>query len=182
MMPADVRPEDVVRFWEEAGEALWFARDDGFDDRFRSQFQDAHEAAAAGGLHDWEETAEGALALLILLDQFPRNCFRDQPRAFATDAQAISVADRALARGFDREVREALRVFFYLPYGHSERLADQERALELCWALGGETYKYAELHHEIIVRFGRFPHRNAVLGRTTTLAEQAYLDGGGFKG
>ena len=182
MTETNDRPEDVVRFWTEAGEALWFARDDGFDDRFRTQFLAAHELAAAGLLGAWEETAQGALALLILLDQFPRNCFRGEARAFASDAQALSVADRALARGFDCEVEERLRTFFYLPYEHSERLADQERALDLFRPMGGEVWEYARLHHDVIIRFGRFPHRNSVLGRRMTEAEQAYLDGGGFQG
>lgn len=172
----------VVAFWSEAGYERWFRRDDAFDAAFRERFLEAHERAAAGKLTDWEEGAEGALALLILLDQFPRNCFRDTPRAFASDGQALSVADRALERGHDRAVEAALRTFFYLPYEHSERFADQERALALFRPLGGEVLKFAGLHHEIIRRFHRFPHRNAVLGRVSTPEEEAYLADGGFSG
>jgi uncharacterized protein (DUF924 family) len=143
----------------------------------------AHEAAAAGRLSAWESTAEGTLALLILLDQFPRNMFRDSARAFATGPLARSIAAGALVRGFDAQVPADMRSFFYLPFEHSEDMADQERALALYKAAGNaDNLKWAELHADIIRRFGRFPHRNAVLGRVTTAEEQAFLDGGGFAG
>jgi uncharacterized protein (DUF924 family) len=123
------------------------------------------------------------LALLLVLDQFPRNMFRGSARAFAADGAAREVADRAIARGFDQEAKSEERSFFYLPFEHSENLADQERCVALARATGdADTLEWAELHADIIRRFGRFPHRNAVLGRAATAAEQEFLDGGGFTG
>lgn len=174
--------EDVVRFWREAGPKAWFAKDKDFDDRFRARFAAAHEAAVRGELAGWEATAEGALALILLLDQFPRNCFRDTPRMFASDALAVAAADRALEAGHDLATDPELRVFFYLPYEHAEDLALQERSVELTRPLGGEWLRYAEVHRDIIERFGRFPHRNELLGRETTPEEQMFLDAGGFAG
>ena len=131
----------------------------------------------------WEETAEGALALVIVLDQFPRNMFRGDPRTYETDGVARAVADRAIKRGFDRQVPHSERQFFYLPFQHSENLADQERCVALARGYGDDEFaKYAEQHADIIRRFGRFPHRNATLGRATRPQEQAFLDGGGFAG
>jgi uncharacterized protein (DUF924 family) len=174
---------DVTAFWRAAGPSKWFRKDADFDREITAQFLATHEAAAAGCLSDWEATPEGALALLILLDQFPRNMFRDSARAFATDPLARAVAERAIARGFDARVADAERVFFYLPFEHSENLADQERSLALWRQTGsGQIDKYAQIHADIIRRFGRFPHRNALLGRATTPEEQAFLDGGGFGG
>lgn len=173
---------DVVAFWRAAGRERWFRKDAAFDDELRTRFAAEHEAAAHGALAAWAEHAEGALALLILLDQYPRNSFRGTPRMFATDAQARSVADAALARGFDAEVEPALRQFFYLPFMHSENLADQDRAVALYRPLGGEGLRYAEIHRDAVARFGRFPHRNPVLGRAMTADEQRYLDQGGFGG
>jgi uncharacterized protein (DUF924 family) len=174
---------DVVAFWSEAGPERWFEKDEAFDADVRRRFLATHEAAAAGKLAAWEETAQGALALLILLDQFPRNMFRNSARAFATDPQARAIAAAALLRGFDAEVPAQLRGFFYLPFEHSEDMADQDRALALYKAAGDRgNLKWAELHADIIRRFGRFPHRNAVLGRVTTPDEQAFLDAGGFAG
>jgi uncharacterized protein (DUF924 family) len=173
--------DDVVGFWRDAGPERWFKKDAAFDAEFRDRFLDAHFAAARRELDAWEETASGALALLILLDQFPRNCFRGTAHMFATDGLARHFADRALARGFVTEMEPGLRHFFWLPFEHSENLADQERALEVA-AQFGAALKYVELHHDIIRRFGRFPHRNAALGRQTTPEEQAFLDQGGFAG
>ena len=174
---------DVAAFWREAGAERWFKKDAAFDDEIRRRFLPAHEAAAAGKLAGWEQSAEGALALLLLLDQFPRNMFRGQPRAFAGDALARAIAAGALVRGFDSQVEPALRQFFYIPFEHSENLADQDRAIALYKAAGdAEGLKWAELHADIIRRFGRFPHRNAALGRATTREEQEFLDGGGFAG
>jgi uncharacterized protein (DUF924 family) len=176
-------PADVTAFWRAAGPKKWFAKDAAFDREIATRFLRAHEAAAAGRLSDWEATADGALALLLLLDQFPRNMFRDSARAFATDPFARAVADRALARGFDAALAPEERVFFHLPFEHSENLADQERALALSrQANGGTADRWTEIHADIIRRFGRFPHRNAVLGRATTAEEQAFLDAGGFAG
>ena len=174
---------EVVRFWQEAGPDRWFTKNDAFDTEIRERFFDTYEAAAAGKLSDWEQCAQGALALLILLDQFPRNMFRGDARAFATDPLARAVAAGGIVRGFDGQVPKELRGFFYLPFEHSEDIADQERCIAFNKAIGdAEGLKWAEIHADIIRRFGRFPHRNAVLGRTTTPEEQAFLDGGGFAG
>jgi uncharacterized protein (DUF924 family) len=175
-------PAAIVAFWREAGPDRWFKKDVAFDDEIKRRFLATHEAAAAGRLTDWEQSAEGALALLILLDQFPRNMFRSEARAFATDPFARAVTSRAILNGFDGAFPD-MRGFFYLPFEHSENLADQERGLALYKAVGDEDgLKWAVLHADIIRRFGRFPHRNAVLGRVTTPEEQAFLDGGGFAG
>jgi uncharacterized protein (DUF924 family) len=176
-------PAQVLDFWFGAGPQKWFSKDDAFDAAIRQRFLPAYEAAAAGRLSDWEATPEAALALLIVLDQFPRNMFRGSPRAYAADALALTVAKQAVARGFDRRLDLPKRDFFYLPFQHSENLADQERCVELSRQnSNAEGVKWAELHADIIRRFGRFPHRNAVLGRVTTPEEQAFLDGGGFAG
>jgi uncharacterized protein (DUF924 family) len=180
---ATIDPSDVIAFWREAGPDRWFSKDTAFDDQVRERFLALHETAASGALSAWETSAEGVLALLLLLDQFPRNMFRGQARAFATDPLARAVAAGALVRGFDAQVAPDMRSFFYLPFEHSENMADQERALMLYKAAGdAENLKWGELHADIIRRFGRFPHRNAVLGRATTPEEQAFLDQGGFAG
>jgi uncharacterized protein (DUF924 family) len=176
---------DIVSFWREAGPDKWYAKDDAFDAAISARFRAAHEAAASGLLWSWEETAEGALALLILLDQFPRNLFRGSAHAFAADAAALNVADRAIARGFDKQTDSALKQFFYLPMMHAESLTAQERCLAAFQQLGAgfeNNLKYAQVHLDIIRRFGRFPHRNVLFGRATTSEEQAFLDGGGFAG
>jgi uncharacterized protein (DUF924 family) len=175
-------PSDVLAFWREAGEDKWFAKDDAFDTAIRERFLATYEAAAAGGLAGWEATAEGALALTIVLDQFPRNMFRGTARCFAADATARAVANRALKRSYELDVPAKERGFFFLPFMHSETLADQERCVALYREAGDANLTYAIEHADIIRRFGRFPHRNAVLGRATTPDEQAFLDGGGFKG
>ncbi len=183
MSDAAPTPADIVTFWREAGPKRWFEKDTAFDDEIRNRFLAVHEAAAAGKLAGWERSAEGALALLILLDQFPRNMFRGQARAFATDPLARAITAGALVRGFDAQVPKEMRSFFYLPFEHSEDLADQERSIALYKAAGdADDLKWAELHADIIRRFGRFPHRNAGLGRATTPEEQAFLDEGGFAG
>jgi uncharacterized protein (DUF924 family) len=174
---------DIVVFWRDAGPDRWFEKDAAFDKEIVDRFLATHEAAAAGKLSDWEQTAQGSLALLILLDQFPRNMFRGDARAFATDALALAVAAGGIVRGFDAQVPATMRSFFYLPFEHSEDLADQERGIAFYKASGdADGLKWAEIHADIIRRFGRFPHRNAVLGRATTAGEQAFLDGGGFAG
>jgi len=177
------RPEDVLAFWRAAGEDKWFNKDDAFDAEIRARFLPTYEVAAAGNLGAWEETAEGALALCIVLDQFPRNMFRNSARAFMADPLARAVAERAIARGFDQGYPPAEQSFFYLPFEHSEHPDDQARCVALFRACGdADLLKWAELHAEIIRRFGRFPHRNALLGRATTPEEEAFLDGGGFAG
>lgn len=172
----------VVAFWASAGPGQWFAKDPAFDQRFREGFLAWHEAAARGELADWTASAEGALALLLLLDQFPRNAFRGTPRMYATDAQACAIAAAAIAAGHDQQVPAELRLFFYLPFGHSESLADQERAVLLTRQLGEPDLSHATRHRDIVRRFGRFPHRNPILGREMTEEERRYLDEGGFPG
>jgi len=174
---------EVVAFWRDAGAARWFARDDAFDAEFCKRFETDHFAAARGEYEAWTESAEGALALLILLDQFPRNCFRGSAHSYATDGLARHYARRAVEAGFDLEIDNGLRLFFYLPFEHSEALADQDRSMELFGGIGdAELMKYAQLHRDLIVRFGRFPHRNAALGRESTREEIDYLASGGFSG
>jgi uncharacterized protein (DUF924 family) len=182
---APVAPEralEVVEFWKQAGRDLWFAKDPEFDRRFRERFLALYEAAARGELGSWLETPDGALALCILLDQFPRNSFRGTPRMYATDALARTVADQAIRAGHDRALQHPLALFVYLPFGHSEDLADQERSVELARQLGEPHLSHAEHHRDIVRRFGRFPHRNGILGRPMRPEEQRYLDEGGFKG
>jgi len=180
-------PQDVIGFWRSAGPKKWFARNTAFDEAIRLKFEPVHHAAARGAYDGWARTAEGALALLILLDQFPRNLYRGSAHAFATDPKARTVARAALAAGHDREVAPELRPFFYLPFEHSEALADQDESVALCQGLLAETgdedtLKWAQIHRDIIARFGRFPHRNEAFGRTTTTEEQEFLDEGGFAG
>jgi uncharacterized protein (DUF924 family) len=174
---------DVLAFWRSAGDERWYKRDDAFDASVRERFLALWHKAVAGELSSWETTDDGALALVILLDQFPRNMFRGDPRAFSSDAQALEVAHRALARGADKRIEAPLLQFLYLPFMHSEDLADQSRCVDLFRTTADtENLRYAEEHADIIRRFGRFPHRNRVLGRATTPEEQAFLDGGGFSG
>jgi len=181
--PDTPTPADVLTFWRQAGRERWYEKDDAFDAEVRRRFLDLWRAAAAGELSSWEASGEGALALTIVLDQFPRNMFRGAATAFSSDAAARAVARRALARGVDARIDPELVQFLYLPFMHSEQLADQLRCVELFSKTpDGENLKYAEEHADIIRRFGRFPHRNRALGRATTPEEQAYLDGGGFSG
>jgi uncharacterized protein (DUF924 family) len=180
---ATVAPIDVLAFWRAAGPDKWFNKNPDFDAEIAARFSAAWRAAAAGQLAAWEATPEGALSLTIVLDQFSRNMFRGDERTYAADALARAVARRALDRGFDRQIPYRERQFLYLPFMHSEALADQERCLALARAYGDEEFmKYAADHADIIRRFGRFPHRNAMLDRVTTAQEQAFLDGGGFAG
>jgi uncharacterized protein (DUF924 family) len=180
MPPAEA--STLVDFWRAAGPARWFAKDADFDRRFRERFLALHEAAARGALAGWLATPEGALALLLLLDQFPRNAFRGTPRMYASDAMALDVAAAALDAGHDRAVETELQLFFYLPFGHSENMADQQRSVALNRCLGERDLSHAERHRDIVRRFGRFPHRNPILGRAMTPAEQRFLDAGGFAG
>jgi uncharacterized protein (DUF924 family) len=182
---ADVtaHPNDVVGFWLGAGPAKWFKKVIAFDEAIRLKFESTHHKAARSEYDAWAQTPDGALALLILLDQFPRNLYRSSAHAFATDTKARSIARAAIESGFDRQVNPALRNFFYLPFEHSEDLADQDYGLALCAEAGVEDdLKWAGIHRDIIARFGRFPHRNAALGRVTTSEEQEFLDEGGFGG
>ncbi len=179
----NTEPADVLAFWRAAGPKRWFAPDRDFDADMRWLFFGAYLAATRGDLSAWEDTPEGALALIILLDQFPRNSFRGLARTFASDGQALAAARRAITRGFDREIDPPLRRFFYMPMMHAEDLAAQDECLAHLKASGDEDgLRFGQMHREIIERFGRFPHRNALLGRTTTEAERAFLDAGGFAG
>ncbi len=184
MTEETVGPSDVLTFWLDAGAEKWFKKDEAFDRLMQERFAATHAEAAAGRLTDWAETPDGALALILLLDQFSRNMFRGEPQCFAQDAMARALARKSLEAGFDRQVDARLRMFFYMPFMHSEAIGDQERCVALVHGLIGATdgLKHALEHAEIIRRFGRFPHRNAILGRHTTPAEQSFLDGGGFSG
>ena len=176
-------PNDVVGFWRSVGPSKWFAASEAFDAAIRLKFEPVHHAAARGEYDAWAQDANGALALLILLDQFPRNLYRRSGHAFATDGKARAVARAAAEAGFQRQVEPELRQFFVLPFEHSEDLADQDFGLALAAELDDpDILKWARIHRDIISRFGRFPHRNPALGRTTTPAEQAFLDDGGFAG
>ena len=182
-----MQPSDVLEFWfAERARKRWFATDAAFDAEIRSRFGELAEDAARGALDRWVETADAALALVIALDQFPRNLHRGSPAAFAHDAQARRAADRAIEHGFDLASALERRTFFYLPFEHSELLADQERSIALFtrWAAehpealraqAEDQLSYAVRHHEIIQRFGRFPHRNRILDRTSTADELAFL-------
>jgi uncharacterized protein (DUF924 family) len=172
----------VVSFWRAAGRERWFRKDEAFDAEFRARFLALHERAAAGELQDWTQTPDGTLALLILLDQFPRNAFRGTARMYATDPQAARIAHAAIAAGQDGEVDPELSNFLLLPLMHSERADDQALCVAKSQGLGGDTHRYALHHQDIIRRFGRFPHRNALLGRTSTPEEEAFLAEGGFQG
>jgi uncharacterized protein (DUF924 family) len=174
---------DILHFWREAGASRWFKKSGRFDDAIRLKFEPVHHAAARGEYDAWAATADGALALLLLLDQFPRNLYRHSAHAFATDGKARAVARAAVAAGFHRQVEPELRQFFVLPFEHSEDPSDQAEAIRLVKELADpDLAKWADLHRDIIARFGRFPHRNAPLGRETTPQEQAFLDEGGFAG
>jgi len=182
-MTTTAKIDEVLSFWRAAGPEKWFAKDDAFDANIRARFLATHETAARGELAAWEDTPEGVYALMILLDQFPRNLFRGSPRAFATDAQALAIAERAIARGLDKTFAPPESRFIYMPFMHAEDLAHQERCIALCEASGDpEGVKFAVLHRDIIRDFGRFPHRNPILGRKATPQEQDFLDEGGFRG
>ena len=186
------RAQALLDFWfgppgdpeREQHRRIWFRGTPEFDDTLRQLFLADYELAAAGALAAWEDNAHGALALLLLLDQVPRNIFRNLPQTYATDAAARAAADRAIARGFDMQVPAAWRLFFYMPYHHSEGLADQRRAEVLTAPLralrdpdpdGGENRRYGMSYPDVIARFGRFPHRNAILGRQSTPEEIRFL-------
>ena len=180
-------PASVTRFWREAGPKRWYAKDDAFDGALRTRFGALHHAAAQGELADWLAAPESALAFLLLTDQIPRNIFRGSAHAFATDGLARAAARMATGRSLDQAVEPLLRQFFYMPFMHSEAIEDHRHAAPLFEAYaadadGGETLRYARMHAEIIERFGRFPHRNAVMGRSSTPEEEAFLAAGGFKG
>jgi uncharacterized protein (DUF924 family) len=182
---------EVLQFWfgEPRGprRRCWFDKDRAFDAGLRSRFLPLYETLARAQHAEWLEEAERCLARIVVLDQFPRNMFRGTPRAFATDPLALQAARQAVERGYDRGLLPVERLFVYLPFEHSEALDDQERACELCRPLAAfpqtdDAYRYALAHRDIIARFGRFPHRNAILGRASTPEELEFLKqpGSGF--
>lgn len=174
---------EVVGFWREAGvQGLWFSKDTGFDSAFRDRFIDVHMEVAARRHDGWMSTPEGALALILLTDQFPRNAFRGTGHMYATDPLARCYARQALAARQMDEVEPNLRLFVCLPFSHSEDMADQDISVRLNAELGQPWLSHAEGHRDIIRRFGRFPHRNPMLGRVTTDEEQSFLKDGGFRG
>jgi uncharacterized protein (DUF924 family) len=181
MTPA---PAEVLQFWFGRDRKAWFGKDPEFDTEIRSRFLDLYEKAFSGELRHWQSSARDCLALVLTLDQFPRNMFRGEARAFAADPIARSVADFAVGREFDKALNAVERLFLYLPFEHSESLDDQWRALALiaplaAWPETADAYPYAVRHWEIIRRFGRFPHRNAALGRASTPEEIEFLKGPG---
>jgi uncharacterized protein (DUF924 family) len=182
-------PESIYDFWfggpnrDEFGQSRkqWFVKDPNFDAEIRDRFLDTHAAAARGELQHWRDEPKHCLALIVTLDQFPRNMFRDTPQAFATDPAALETARVAIDRGHDQSVNSVERVFFYLPFEHSETLADQVRCVALVQDLvnadpsRADFLDYAKRHRDVIARFGRFPHRNKILGRDSTTAEIEFL-------
>jgi uncharacterized protein (DUF924 family) len=172
-------PQDILNFWTyELGEKRWFEGGPEIDALITQRWRETWDAAKRGDYSSWENSAEGALALVLVLDQFPRNMFRDHADAFSTDAQARKTTERAIDKGFDRAMDEKLRAFFYMPFMHAEDIADQDKSVALfAERLGKENiqYPYALEHRAEIARFGRFPSRNAALGRQTTDDEREFL-------
>jgi uncharacterized protein (DUF924 family) len=182
-MARTAEPDDVVSFWLSQNDKVWFTASPDFDSEVLSRFAELVERAKSGALDDWAEEPEGALALVILLDQMTRNIYRDSPEMFAADAKALGLAKRAIERGFDMDLPKDKRRWLYMPFMHSEDLADQDMSVELFERSElSASLPFAVEHADIIRRFGRFPHRNAILGRETTPEEAAFLAGGGFAG
>ncbi|MBV1886565.1 MAG: DUF924 domain-containing protein [Parvibaculaceae bacterium] len=175
-------PQTVIDFWTDAGPAKWFQRDDDFDAEVSIQFGDWVAAAAKGKLNFWMSEPEGAVALVILLDQFPRNMYREDVRAYGFDRQALQVSRDAIVRGDDLKLEGALRRWLYMPFMHSEDLSAQEEGLLYFSERldDADTYKYAVVHADVIRQFGRFPHRNEVLERASSDEEISFLENGGF--
>jgi uncharacterized protein (DUF924 family) len=170
---------DVLTFWFADGpaekRAIWFQKNSAFDAEIEQKFRKIHTATVAGDLSAMAETPLGCLALIIILDQFPRNLFRDDGRSFATDGEALGLARTAIEKGFGQALSAVQRQFLYMPYQHSENLKDQRQSVTLFKSLGEESYSFAMRHLEIIERFGRFPHRNTLLGRNSTDEEIQFL-------
>lgn len=172
----------LVDFWLQAGPGAWFTKNPDFDAQFKQQFIELHHAAARGELDEWLDDAVGSLALILLLDQFPRNAFRDTPAMFATDGLARQYARAAVNAGRPEQVDRSLALFFCVPFIHSEAIEDQRYGVELYQAFSPDSLDFAVEHCDIIARFGRFPHRNAILGRNSTAEELQFLADGGFSG
>lgn len=175
--PSTPTPADLLSFWfSEEVKPKWFEKDNGFDAELRERFGPLLMKGMRGELAQWEESPDGALALVILLDQLPRNIHRGTPEAFAADPLALETAKAAIARGYDLRVAPERRTFFYVPFEHSESLADQDRGVPLFEALGVQEYLgYMRRHRDIVARFGRFPYRNAILGRSSMPEEIEFL-------
>lgn len=177
---------EILHFWfVETDPSLWFQKNEEFDARIRDRFLVTYEMAAEGLSNEWGKDADGALALIIVLDQFPRNMFRGTAKMFATDGKALIQAKQAIHKGFDQVLTPEKRRFMYLPFEHSENIIDQKRSVELFKAMEDVdplAYTYALRHYDVIDKFGRFPHRNAALGRESTPEEEEYLakPGAGF--
>ena len=179
----NLQPEDILSFWRGAGPSLWWKKDASFDSDIADKFGELHSRASIGGLDHWAELPHGALALVIVLDQFSRNMYRNDPRAFAQDERCVQIVKSAMKTGIDRQTPADLSAFFYMPLMHSESLEDQQLCLQEMQRMGAkENIPHAITHLEIIQKFGRFPHRNSVLKRDTTLAERDFLESGGFSG
>ncbi len=177
------KTDSVIRYWfDDLGSDGWFKGGSEVDDEIRRRFWKLHGQASRGRLDHWMDYAYGALALIILLDQFSRNLYRGDARAFINDERTLAHAKRSIDLGYDEQVQDEEKIFFYYPFEHSEFIEDQERAVELFEEYGNENYlKYAHWHKNIIDRYGRFPHRNAALARVSTRKEEKYLaEGGGF--
>jgi uncharacterized protein (DUF924 family) len=171
-------PQEILDFWfSNEVRKLWFNSTPGFDALLRDRYQAAWEQGRRGELDHWTQSATGCLALVIILDQFPLNMFRGQALAYSTEARSRDVAQTAIQRNFDRQLEVQQRAFLYMPFMHSEELADQRRALELFDQPGLEgNLRFARHHHDIVAKFGRFPHRNETLGRDSSAAEIDYLN------
>ena len=174
---AQADPQTLLQYWfSPQVKPLWFAATAEFDQEFEKSFSTYYTAACRGELNDWKNTAQGSLALVLLFDQYPLNVFRGQKQCFATEQQARDIANLAIEQGLDQQLTEEQKVFLYMPLMHSESLQDQDRSVELCQTAGLTNLEYAKHHREIIRRFGRFPHRNAILGRHSTPEELDYLN------
>lgn len=175
--------DEVSSFWFEAGEKRWFTKDAAFDGALAVRFGEALKQARHGAFDHWAETPEGMLGLIILLDQVPRNIHRGSPLAFAADARALRHARGAVARGFHLRMPAPRAMWLIMPFEHAEDIDAQERCMALFASIGlNDMVHWAKIHRDIIARFGRFPHRNKVLGRTSTPAELEFLAAGGFAG
>ncbi|PTV97103.1 uncharacterized protein (DUF924 family) [Rhodobacter aestuarii] len=175
--------KDLIAFWhDDVGAERWYNSTPELDEEILSRYSALWQKAQAGGCDDWAETPVGALALVILFDQLPRNMFRGSRQAFATDAQALKVATMAVEKGFDMQIEDPLRQFFYVPFMHSEKIADQEKGVLLAEErMPDEHLQHAKAHHAIIARFGRFPWRNELVGRYSSDEEAAFLWAGGYE-
>ena len=179
-------PQEIITFWiDDVGPKGWYEASDKLDNTIRTRFMADYEAARDGERGHWRDSSEGALAFLILTDQFPRNMFRGDARSFATDPAARACADLAIARGLDMQIPLPDRQFFYLPFMHSESMDDQDRCIALMAERMSDTpgqgdTLHARVHRAIIERFGRFPSRNDALGRETTQEERDFIDDGGY--